>query len=269
MNHENDEKFTKLFKFSHKKEICCLSFTVGKGKYANPLLASVCQNGQLIVWNLDKREKLLEDDKLKKSSDYSKDRFRFHTVLFMDDQFDFNERLEEKTEIDSLNFLRSLSNAPRDANYFQLLVTNSNGYLQEYKVPKYLTNVTFKAMPSNFKIMQSKFTKIFSILTPRSFQTNLKDKVKKGDHHRLTNNNNYPIMIQITQKNACFHFAVLDLLFKKQVQTIPLLANALTNIDFNPVNQSLIAIPDCNGFLTWNLPNFDNKYAIVNYFNLF
>lgn len=242
----------------HKESICSMSFTVGKGKYSNPILASISLDGHLIVWNLDKKDKIFEDN-LK----ITEVKFKFYTVLFMDDLYERDGKKSDLKSINDdkdndLNFMKNPSTQKKELNYFQLLATNSNGILQEYKVPKYLINSNFKVQQTNFRVLQFRFTKIYSILVPRSFQSILRiQKLQKGDHHKLTNNNNYPIMIQITQKHGCFHFAVLDLQIKKQVQTIPLLSNAITGIDFNPLRSNTIAVTDLNGFIVWNLPNFE------------
>ena len=259
---DNNEKGSILFNLvGHTRSVCSLSFSVGKGSYSHSVLASVCHDGHLNVWNLDKQDKLFED-RLAEQQDRP---FRFYTVLFLDDLFVPEPKAKpEDTTINSPTFLKSL-NGPKVKKefYFQLLVTNADGQVLEYKVPKCISGFAktkekeFEPKSKDYRIRQNKFTRTFLTLVPRSFQSNLKDKIKKGEHHKLTNNNSFPIMIQINQRNGCFHFAVLNQLSRRQVQLIPLPANSVSSLDLSPLNPSLLAIADMNGFITWNLPDFE------------
>lgn len=177
----------------------------------------------------------------------------------MDDLYDINDRsnLLQKTKYDTPEYLRSVANQQKkDSGYFILLVTNSSGFLIEYKVPKYLTNSEFKPFPQRFRIYNNKFVKVFNVVMPRSFQINQKSKIKKGDNQKFTNNNNYQIMIQVSQRNSSIHFLVMDLLEKREVEDIPTPANAISNIDFSRQNPNLVALPDVGGIIIWKAPSF-------------
>lgn len=255
-----DDKLTELFRLAHPKAaICNLSFSIGSGKYSNSVLASIGTDGHLYVWNLDKKVKIFEDDRLDPIR--LPHGYRYYTVTFMDDLYDLNDKtdLQQKTTIESPQFIKFLTTElKKDSNYFILLVTNSNGVLFEYKVPKYLTNSdTFKPYSVPFKIKQYKYDKTFSVLMPTSFQISNKKKIKKGDNQIYVNNNNFPIMIQVVQRNYCFNFMVSDLMQKRIVQEIPSFANIIANIDFCRMDPNKAAIPDVGGFVIWNTTKFE------------
>lgn len=246
----------------HQKTVCSLSFSVGKGSYNHPVLASICQDGHLNVWNLDKRDKMF-DDRLCTQQDRP---FRFHTVLFLDDLFVPESKAKpEETTINNPDFLKNLNACKvKKEFYFQLLATNAAGQVVEYKVPKCISGFSktrekeFEPKPKDYRVLLYKYTKTFLMIVPRSFQSNLKDKMKKGEHHKLSNNNSFPIMIQVNHRNGCFHFAVLNQLSRRQVQLISLPANSISSVDISPLNPSMLAIADMNGFITWRLPDFES-----------
>lgn len=244
----------------HRRTICSLSFSVGRGSYSHPVLASICQDGHLNVWNLDKQNKMF-DDRLCSQQDRP---FRFHTVLFLDDQFvpESKAKPEENT-INNPDFLKNLNATKvKKEFYFQLLVTNAGGQVMEYKVPKCISGFSktrdreFEPKPKDYRVLLYKYTRTFLMIVPRSFRSNL--KIKKGEHHKLSNNNSFPIMIQVNQRNGCFHFAVLNQLSRRQVQSISLPANSISSLDISVLNPNMLAIADVNGFITWKLPDFDS-----------
>lgn len=202
--------------------------------------------------------KLFEDGCLKNGRS---DNYKLYTCLFSDDLFDISQyKASFKGWMDNAYYHKQFELIKKEnLNYFVLFATDSNGWIHEFKVPKQTRinteNFIFQRKP--FRMTQTKFTRVFQILMPRSFQINFKIKPQKGDSFQLANNNNYPIMLHVSNKNSFYNFITYDYCLRTYVENVPLLFNSISSIELNPVNHNLVAIPDTGGFITWQLPSFD------------